>query len=129
MCNVVVVFIVLSRLLSHLCLVAALCNIELSQRLPRKASPYTFSHVCLGRFASFLTGWTLILEYAVAIAVVSKGIGLYIDTLADDAMQLAFVEVAPLGAGKVFGTYFDFFGAVVVLTVGCECLCSGSVVI
>lgn len=99
---------------------AALFNIELSQRLPRKASPYTYSHVCLGRFASFLTGWTLILEYAVAFALVAKSIGLYLDTLIDDAMQKAFLANAPLTGGEVLGTYFDFFGAAVVLLVGCE---------
>lgn len=100
---------------------AALCNIELSQRLPRKASPYTFSHVALGRFASFLTGWSLILEYAVAIAVVAKGVGMYLDTLIDDVMHSTFLAVAPLGGSdEILGLYFDFFGAALVLAMGCE---------
>lgn len=76
--------------------------------------------MCLGRFASFLTGWSLVLEYCVAVAVVAKGIGLYIDTLCADAMQTAFAAVAPLTGGEVLGTYFDFFGAAGVLVMGCE---------
>lgn len=82
---------------------------ELSQRLPRKASPYTFSNVCIGHLAGFLTGWTLILEYVVAVAVVAKSIGLYFDTLLNEQMQNALLEAVPIHTDG-FGDYFDFFG-------------------
>ncbi|WP_016699414.1 amino acid permease [Actinoalloteichus spitiensis] len=55
------------------CGLAALCYAEFASTLPVAGSAYTFSYATFGEFLAWIIGWDLILEFALASAVVSKG--------------------------------------------------------
>ncbi|MEV4563744.1 amino acid permease [Nonomuraea sp. NPDC049419] len=55
------------------CGLAALCYAEFASTIPVAGSAYTFSFATLGEFPAWVIGWDLILELALAAAVVSVG--------------------------------------------------------
>ena len=60
---------------------AALCYAEFASTLPVAGSAYTFSYATFGEFIAWIIGWDLILEFAVAAAVVAKGWSSYLGTV------------------------------------------------
>ncbi len=66
------------------CGLAALCYAEFASTLPVAGSAYTFSYATFGEFIAWIIGWDLILEFAVAAAVVAKGWSSYLG----DGVQL-----------------------------------------
>lgn len=85
-----------------------LCYAEFSSRVPKSGSAYIFTYVAIGEFMAFIVGWNLILEYVIGAASISKGLSLYIDSLANNAMKNSFIEIAPIDS-EFFSKYFDFF--------------------
>ncbi|MGH3676711.1 MAG: amino acid permease [Mycobacterium sp.] len=63
------------------CGLAALCYAEFASTVPVAGSAYTFSYATFGEFVAWIIGWDLILEFAVAAAVVAKGWSSYIGTV------------------------------------------------
>lgn len=55
------------------CLFAALVYAEFASTVPVAGSAYTYTYVTLGEFPAWIIGWDLILEYALACAVVAIG--------------------------------------------------------
>ncbi|MFI6903008.1 amino acid permease [Nonomuraea sp. NPDC050394] len=55
------------------CGLAALCYAEFASTLPVAGSAYTFSFATLGEFPAWVIGWDLMLEMALAAAVVAVG--------------------------------------------------------
>ena len=55
------------------CGLAALCYAEFASTVPVAGSAYTFSYATFGEFIAWIIGWDLVLEFAVAAAVVAKG--------------------------------------------------------
>src|SRR5919106_2289262 len=66
------------------CAFAALCYAEFASTVPVAGSAYTFSYATFGEFIAWIIGWDLILEFAVAAAVVAKGWSGYLNQLLDD---------------------------------------------
>ncbi|QUR66623.1 APC family permease [Mycobacterium spongiae] len=60
------------------CALAALCYAEFASTLPVAGSAYTFSYATFGEFLAWVIGWNLLLELAVAAAVVAKGWSSYL---------------------------------------------------
>ncbi|AOW92329.1 amino acid permease [Rhodococcus sp. WMMA185] len=60
------------------CGLAALCYAEFASTVPVAGSAYTFSYATFGECVAWIIGWDLILEFALAAAVVSKGWSLYL---------------------------------------------------
>lgn len=60
------------------CGLAALCYAEFASTVPVAGSAYTFSYATFGEFIAWIIGWDLILEFALASAVVAKGWSLYL---------------------------------------------------
>ncbi|OBG84545.1 amino acid permease [Mycobacterium sp. E136] len=60
------------------CGLAALCYAEFASTVPVAGSAYTFSYATFGEFVAWVIGWDLILEFAVASAVVAKGWSSYL---------------------------------------------------
>ncbi|HEY5856561.1 MAG TPA: amino acid permease [Aldersonia sp.] len=60
------------------CALAALCYAEFASTVPVAGSAYTFSYATFGELIAWIIGWDLILEFALAAAVVSKGWSLYL---------------------------------------------------
>ncbi|WP_376766261.1 amino acid permease [Actinomadura litoris] len=67
------------------CGLAALCYAEFASTIPVAGSAYTFSYATLGEFPAWIIGWDLVLELALAAAVVSVGWSGYAVSLLDDA--------------------------------------------
>src|SRR5947199_915573 len=64
--------IILSYVVAGLgCLFAALCYAEFSSTTPVAGSAYTYAYATLGELLAWIIGWDLILEYAMACAVVA----------------------------------------------------------
>jgi APA family basic amino acid/polyamine antiporter len=63
------------------CGLAALCYAEFASTVPVAGSAYTFSYATFGEFIAWVIGWDLILEFAVAAAVVAKGWSSYLGTV------------------------------------------------
>src|SRR6516162_5069883 len=66
--------IVLSYCVAGLgCLFAALCYAEFASTVPVAGSAYTYAYATLGEIFAWFIGWDLVLEYAMACAVVAAG--------------------------------------------------------
>ncbi|GJQ71278.1 hypothetical protein Trydic_g11016 [Trypoxylus dichotomus] len=101
--------VVLSFLIAAIASVfAGLCYAEFGARTPRAGSAYIYSYTCIGEFVAFVIGWNLILEYVIGSASVAKGLSVYIDTLANDTLKNAFMDIAPINV-QYMAEYFDFF--------------------
>ncbi len=53
------------------CAFAGMCYSELASMIPVSGSAYTYSYAILGELPAWIIGWDLVLEYAVASAVVA----------------------------------------------------------
>ncbi|MEV0603742.1 amino acid permease [Streptomyces sp. NPDC050315] len=96
------------------CALAALCYAEFASTVPVAGSAYTFSYASLGEFPAWIIGWDLVLELALACAVVSVGWSGYIRSLLDSAgVQL------PAGlSGTHDGQFgFDLLACILVLVI------------
>ncbi|GAA3924104.1 amino acid permease [Actinomadura viridis] len=65
------------------CGLAALCYAEFASTVPVAGSAYTFSYATLGELPAWIIGWDLILELALAAAVVAVGWSGYAASLLD----------------------------------------------
>src|SRR5262245_30668484 len=76
--------IVLSFVLAAVaCSLVGLCYAELAASIPVSGSSYTYTYATLGEFAAWITGWNLILEYAMNSATVAVGWSGYYHGLMD----------------------------------------------
>jgi APA family basic amino acid/polyamine antiporter len=78
------------------CALAALCYAELASTVPVAGSAYTFSYATLGELPAWIIGWDLVLEMALAAAVVSVGWSGYATTLLDSVG----IHLSPTLAGE-----------------------------
>ena len=63
------------------CLFAALCYAEFAALAPVAGSAYTYAYATLGELFAWIIGWDLVLEYAMACAVVAAGWSKYLNEL------------------------------------------------
>ncbi len=74
--------IVLSYVLAGLaCSFTALAYAELSSTIGGSGSAYGYAYASMGEFIAWFIGWTLILEYGVAVAAVAIGWSAYVESL------------------------------------------------
>ena len=65
------------------CLLSALCYAELASTVPVAGSAYTYSYIAFGEVIGWLTGWAILLEMLLAVAVVSRAWSLYFSAMLD----------------------------------------------
>ncbi|AXK37221.1 amino acid permease [Streptomyces armeniacus] len=95
------------------CALAALCYAEFASTVPVAGSAYTFSYASLGEFPAWIIGWDLMLEMALATAVVAVGWSGYVRSLMDTAgWELPTALQGPTAAD---GFGFDLPAALLVL--------------
>ncbi len=63
------------------CALAALCYAEFASTVPVAGSAYTYAYATLGELLAWIIGWDLILEYAMACAVVASSWSGYLNKL------------------------------------------------
>ncbi|MFF0814350.1 amino acid permease [Rhodococcus sp. NPDC003318] len=96
------------------CGLAALCYAEFASTVPVAGSAYTFSYATFGEFVAWIIGWDLILEFALASAVVAKGWSLYLGNVFGSGSTV--VDVGPLHVD--WGALLIVGALTVVLAVG-----------
>ncbi|KUI48489.1 amino acid permease [Mycobacterium sp. GA-1199] len=83
------------------CGLAALCYAEFASTVPVAGSAYTFSYATFGEFVAWIIGWDLILEFAVASAVVAKGWSSYLGEVFEFGGGTADLGVVQLDWGAL----------------------------
>lgn len=63
------------------CALAAMCYSEFSSSVPVTGSAYTYSYIVFGELVAWLVGWSLVLEYGLAVAAVATGWSSYFSAL------------------------------------------------
>ncbi len=66
------------------CAFAGMCYSELASMIPVAGSAYTYAYATMGEFVAWIIGWDLVLEYAVAAAVVAVGWSRYVVSFLKD---------------------------------------------
>ena len=66
------------------CAFAGMCYSELATMIPVAGSAYTYTYVTMGEFIAWIIGWDLVLEYAVASAVVAVSWSRYVASFLHD---------------------------------------------
>src|ERR1700733_7185385 len=61
------------------CIFAALCYAEFASMAPVAGSAYTYAYTTTGELFAWIIGWDLVLEYAMACAVVAAGWAQYLN--------------------------------------------------
>src|SRR5208283_1298245 len=61
------------------CALAALCYSEFAAAAPVAGSAYTYAYATLGELLAWIIGWDLVLEYAMACAVVASAWSKYLN--------------------------------------------------
>lgn len=97
---------------------AGLCYAEFAARVPKAGSAYVYAYVAVGEVVAFVIGWTLILEYAIGTASVTRGVSTYIDTLVDHKMSHFFNETVPMRVATL-ASYPDFFSFSIIAVMTC----------
>ncbi|WP_281280967.1 amino acid permease [Actinocorallia herbida] len=93
------------------CALAALCYAEFASTVPVAGSAYTFSYATLGELPAWIIGWDLILEMALAAAVVAVGWSGYFASL----LSTIGLDLPPDLAGETAG--FNIPAMLIVLVV------------
>ncbi|MFD6857608.1 amino acid permease [Rhodococcus sp. NPDC060090] len=95
------------------CGLAALCYAEFASAVPVAGSAYTFSYATFGEFVAWIIGWDLILEFALASAVVAKGWSLYLGGMFGGS---AAIDLGPLSVD--WGALLIVGAITIVLAIG-----------
>lgn len=66
------------------CAFAGMCYSELASMIPVAGSAYTYAYATMGEFIAWIIGWDLVLEYAVASAVVAVAWSGYVCSFLQD---------------------------------------------
>lgn len=100
-------------------LLNAACYAELSCRIPKAGSAYTFTYVTTGEFPAFLIGWCVVLEYLLGTASVSKGLAAAVDVLSDGAVSNGTEALTgPLPTGIGLSDFPDLLSGAFILALG-----------
>ncbi|RJL31367.1 amino acid permease [Bailinhaonella thermotolerans] len=97
--------IVVSFVLAGLtALFSALSYAELAGTIPVSGSSYSYAYATLGEIIAWVSGWCLMLEYAVSVSAVAVGWGQYINEFVGKLFGVRLPEVLsnPPGEGGVF---------------------------
>ncbi|WP_435594434.1 amino acid permease [Streptomyces panacea] len=95
------------------CALAAVCYAEFASTVPVAGSAYTFSYASLGELPAWIIGWDLVLEFALATAVVAVGWSGYVQSLLDNAGWHMPDSLA--GTNEETGFGFDLLAFLLVL--------------
>lgn len=67
---IVLVFTMLDCNNCYCYLFSGICYSELSSRVPKAGSAYSYVYIAVGELAAFIVGWNLLLEYTIGINII-----------------------------------------------------------
>jgi APA family basic amino acid/polyamine antiporter len=104
------------------CLFAGLCYAELAAMIPQSGSAYTYAYASFGRFAAWVIGWDLVLEYGVSGGAVSVGWAEYFSAFMTNigwplpaALSSAPIAVGPEGGLVLTGAIINLPAVAIVV--------------
>jgi basic amino acid/polyamine antiporter, APA family len=119
--------VVLSFVLAGLaCAFTGLCYAELASTLPVAGSAYTYTYATLGEMFAWITGWLMVLELGISVALVAVGFSGYVNSLLRDfgifvpaQFVTPYISSLTTGQGLLFttGHGFNLIAALGVLTI------------
>lgn len=95
---------------------AALAYSEFASALPFAGSIYSWANVVFGEFWGWISGWAILAEYLIALALVASSWSAYFQGF----VERIGIDIPTFMSGAYnaqAGTYFDFFGAVALILV------------
>ncbi|WP_397536645.1 amino acid permease [Rummeliibacillus pycnus] len=98
------------------CAFAAMCYSEFSSSIPVTGSAYTYSYVVFGEVVAWLVGWSLILEYGLAVAAVATGWSSYLSSLLA-GFNIHIPQAISGAFNPANGTYVNLPAIVIILVI------------
>lgn len=95
---------------------AGLCYAEFAARVPKAGSAYVYAYVAVGEAIAFIIGWTLILEYAIGTASMSRAVSSYVDNLVGQQMSTFLNGTVHMDL-PFLAEYADFFSLFIVVII------------
>lgn len=110
--------IIISFIIAGLaCCLAALCYSEFASKLPIAGSAYTYSYHVFGEGIAWILGWSLLLEYGLAVAAIASGWASYVKSLLA-GFSLHIPEAISGSYNPSKGVFFDLLAFLVIIVIG-----------
>jgi amino acid transporter len=97
------------------CVFAAFCYAEFASMAPVAGSAYTYAYATLGELFAWIIGWDLILEYAMACAVVAAGWTKYLNQFISILFNVQIIDQLASDPFSKTGAWFNLPAVLIIL--------------